>query len=475
LISYDPRQQLVLAKALFSWVPHAGGQLDWLLDTSQTKVACCGRRWGKSESVATDILTFALIHKASRQILFAPSIRQLDPIWTTLKDYVGRLNAVHRGVCGGRVRLREKPDKQIVFPNGAMVQAFGVDPQSEGSRIRGFREDRAFLDEAAFIPEDIKNTVILPMLVDSGGQLVLISTPKGKNWFYDEAMAAKALKAFHCHSSFDNPHLDRSFLEKQCRDLGETSITWRTEYLAEFISNQGMVLSTSQIERAMRDDVPLHAPAPDRKYYAGIDVARTDDYLVAIVVDVTNPEFRVVDLDHFHGFDSWKEAADRIESLLRRWHAPALCDASSLSDHFAEDLHRRGLQVQPMKLNYWERKREIIDNLLLKFGRNELELPVKDSKNGKLLWDELTHYEYAYSPNSPVIQMRASTGHHDDCVIALALACFGCRTAPVAAREEDKPFSVEAHNAFVFSPEGWAARRRRERNVGRHVRFPIGA
>ena len=57
--------------------------------------------------------------------------------------------------------------------------------------IRGEAFHLIVMDEAARLPEDVWTDAIMPTLADFDGDAVLISTPKGKNWFYNEWVAGR--------------------------------------------------------------------------------------------------------------------------------------------------------------------------------------------------------------------------------------------------------------------------------------------
>ena len=51
MVSDDGTLRLNLPRALWGWEPHESQRI-WLDSDAQTKVAVCGRRWGKTEAAA---------------------------------------------------------------------------------------------------------------------------------------------------------------------------------------------------------------------------------------------------------------------------------------------------------------------------------------------------------------------------------------------------------------------------------------
>ena len=71
----EAERRLLVAKWLWRWKPHES-QREWLMDESNTKVAACGRRWGKTESAAIDAATTALVRPGSVQMIVSPTYDQ---------------------------------------------------------------------------------------------------------------------------------------------------------------------------------------------------------------------------------------------------------------------------------------------------------------------------------------------------------------------------------------------------------------
>jgi hypothetical protein len=47
------------------------------------------------------------------------------------------------------------------------------------------------VDEAALVPSDVWNFILRPTIAQTMGSAVFISTPKGRNWFYDLCSARR--------------------------------------------------------------------------------------------------------------------------------------------------------------------------------------------------------------------------------------------------------------------------------------------
>jgi hypothetical protein len=86
-------------------------------------------------------------------------------------------------------------------------------------------------------------------------------------------------------------------------------------------------------------------------------------------------------------------------------------------------------------------KRDLIEHLALKFAHRSIAIPPDDQ-----LLRELQYFEYELTESGNV-RMNAASGHHDDLVIALALAAYQSRTAAY-------PGSYLSRNGRVAA-KGW--------------------
>ena len=96
------------------------------------------------------------------------------------------------------------------------------------------------LDEAAQLKPKIWESYLSQRLIDKRGWAFLISTPKGKGWFYDMFRRGQSDDPDHeswNYSSFSNPHLDAELIEKERERLPER--VFRQEYGGQFIEGAG--------------------------------------------------------------------------------------------------------------------------------------------------------------------------------------------------------------------------------------------
>jgi hypothetical protein len=409
-------RSLRLARSLWNWQPHSQGQLDWLLqEEARQKAAACGRRWGKSDSTAADIVLFALEHPNTTQIVTAPTD---DLTKIIMGEVINRLAAIP-GLRGGYVE-RKSPYWEIEFRDGSgltsptriMARPCGV----TGRGLRGRKAHRVICDEAGYIPAYILEYVIPALLADYDGQLVLLSTPNGLNHFYQafqQGLDKSDLRSVSFQFPSDsNPYLPREWLADRKRK--STELAWAQEYLAQFLAGEGTVFRGVQ---AATEGVLWQEFAQSGHLYTfGVDWGRTGDYTVIAVYDLTLNQ--IVHLDRFTqiGFDV---QLNRLQGLYERfWPVSIVTESNSMGGPQVERAQAMGLPVWPFNTSN-ATKNAIVDLTTLKLERGEMGL-VADP----LLIGEFNAYSCTRLP-SGLMRYGAPEGQHDDIVMAVMLALYG--------------------------------------------------
>ncbi len=212
------------------------------------------------------------------------------------------------------------PFPELHFINGSVIHARSV--SHDGKYLRGHAAHRIIVDEAAFIKDDIVNTVIKPMLTDYDGWLILISTPRGRNYFwreYEKGLMSKNTGRHACwrFPSTSNPHISHDYIEEQRQYI--TDLEFRSEYLAEFIDDQTCVFRWDSIDDAMEDYEESFKREDGHLYYVGVDIAMMHDYTSITVLDATNPRrCRVKYSEHFNN-KQYSYIVSRVLSIAQNF------------------------------------------------------------------------------------------------------------------------------------------------------------
>lgn len=427
----DSAIRLNLAKAMWGWKPHETQKL-WMLSEAKVKVASCGRRWGKTESAAVDAATMAIIHPGSIQMIVSATYDQARLIF----------DSVERLITGSPIlrklaRVVRTPYPKLTI-NGSIISARTAD--EDGRNLRGNSADRVIVDEAAYVRDCVIQEVIAPMLADRDGRMVMISTPFGKNHFYQafirgtesqeqRAEGERRIASFS-FPSWTNPHISREYIEQQRLEISPRQFA--VEYEAAFVDDQSSVFTWEEIEAASSraTDISFGECAC---VVAGIDWARYSDYTAIVAMQISESGCEVIGIDRFNAM-GWSQQIDRVVDFLHRYGVSSvLTDQTSIGDPLLEQLRSKlwqsGADISVDGYGFTNQsKRDLIENLSLKFAHRGISIPRDEA-----LMRELQYFEYELT-DSGNVRMNARSGHHDDLVIALALACWQAKTSGAAGR-----------------------------------------
>ena len=424
--------RLAIAKILFGWIPHET-QRRWLESDAKTKVAACGRRWGKTEAAAVDASTMAILRPGSVQMIVSPTYDQSRLIFDTVERLV-----LGSGVTRRLAKVTRTPYPRMTLGK-SLIMARTAD--EDGRNLRGHCADRVIVDEAAYVRDTVIQEVVSPMLADKDGELVMISTPFGKNHFYRAYLKGQALRnpksqirnryASFTFPSWANPYVSRDYIEGQRMELSPRQFS--VEYEAHFLDDQSCVFAWDDIQSAAEAGILRQARDADsfECVVAGIDWARYSDYTALIAVGVDEAGCTVVGMDRFNGM-RWDQQIDRVADFLKRYKvSSALTDQTSIGDPLLEQLRSRvwevGLDVSVEGYGFTNSsKRELVDHLALRLAHGTLSIPRDEH-----LMKELQYFEYELTQSGNV-KMNARAGHHDDLVIALGLASWQAKSVGTA-------------------------------------------
>lgn len=388
------------------WHPHPGQQA-FLGSPAPVRVLACGRRWGKTEVIAAEIVRTLLSEAPRRVLLVAPSQEQ------AMLGFERTLELLQR--AGAHPTVRRTPAPTLTVGNARLWAR----PVARGGMfLRGRKAHLVVVDEAAYVPESVVSEVLIPMLADTGGRLALISTPRGKNYFYRYYLQGQedGVRVWSLRSpSWHNPLLSPTVLQMQASLM--TQRQFQIEYGAQFLDSEGQVFRTEWVDRALLLQLPDTGLA-----VAGIDWARYHDYTALAILQGTRAGAKLLALQHWQGL-SWAAQLERVAAYLRP-HAPVriLCDRTGVGDPLLETLQREFPHAEGIAFTQ-PFKQSLIENLALMLEQERLQLLPHPE-----LLRELYHFEATPTPRG--VRFEGTADVHDDLVIALALAAWGLPTHP---------------------------------------------
>jgi len=370
-----------------------------------------GRRWGKTITGLNWLLE-GVCNDGGVNWWLAPIYSQSKMAFRKL------ISAAKKGNGNGAMKSLSHSELRIEFINEAVIEFKSAD---NPDTLRGEGLKRVVIDEAARVKKAIFEEVIRPAISDTQGRVLFISTPKGKNWFYDlwtrgQDPLNKDFQSWKYPTS-DNPKVPDDDIEQAKQSLPID--VFKQEYLAEFLEDVAGVFRN--VKKCM--DTQRSEPIKDKSYYGGLDLARLTDFTVLTILDGDGNQ---VFFDRFNIID-WAVQKQRIIATCNKYNAKLLIDATGIGDPIFDDLRRSGLKVEGYKFTQ-ESKKKLIESLMLAFEQERIKI-----LNEPVQLNEIGIFEYRIG-QSGTVHYSAPEGYHDDCVIALALANWRLQNKGIAPR-----------------------------------------
>ncbi len=411
MASQRKRKARLNKKALFAdlgYEPHPG-QLEVHSSKAPRRIVASGVRWGKTLCAAMEGLAAAMEpRESSFGWVVAPTYDLADKVFRELVSIVGKHLTHHI------VTLKES-ERRLVLRNmaGGCSEFRGKSADNPVSLL-GEGLDWLIVDEGARLKPAIWQSYLAQRLIDKRGWALLISTPRGKGWFYDLFKRGQGRDRDYASwnsPSWENPHLDAGAIEEERARLPER--VFLQEFGGQFIEGSGAVF------RNVRDVATgeFQNPRPGATYFAGLDLARIEDFTVLVIM---NSEREVVFVDRFNKVD-WSIQIGRIKTATEEFNrARTYVDSTGVGDPILEKLREAGVRAVPYPFTQ-RSKKALIDGLAIAFEEKRITLPKPE------LWpegiDELEAFEYSIT-DSGNVSSSAPGGMNDDCVIALGLAAW---------------------------------------------------
>ena len=181
-----------------------------------------GRRWGKTRLGVTLCLAVAL--RGGRAWWVAPSYPIASVGWREIRRLA-------RQVPGAVVR---EGDRQVLLLTGGWVQVRSADTVGG---LRGEGLDFLVVDEAGWVRESAWTEELRPALTDRIGRALFISTPAGRNWFWELWQRGQQGQDPEWQSwrlpTASNPYIAPAEIEAARAGLPER--VFRQEYEADFV------------------------------------------------------------------------------------------------------------------------------------------------------------------------------------------------------------------------------------------------
>ena len=306
--------------------PHAK-QREMADPTLRLVVMACGSGVGKTYGTAAFLLWEAWRNPRHDYAAIAPTNRQAKFVLDDIRTLI--TNGGQRFLIWVK-RWPTQDDPYLELVNGSRIwflnTAYGAD------HLKGIEFNGAVHDEAA-IDKESSHEIVRTRVRKSPGWLRILSTPKGRNWFFQLAMRVKqeqewsegkgepSTRRFITASSWDNPYYPREILEDRKRTTVDR--VYRQEYLGEFVDVEGATFRQEDLDRVFRRDYdPPTEPEHGGLYVHGWDLGRKVSWTVQTTLAFHGIEgkerLRGCEQRAWHG-ERWPTIYREIEDTEHRW------------------------------------------------------------------------------------------------------------------------------------------------------------
>lgn len=378
-------------------------QAEILTSSAKRKVVVAGRRAGKTTLAALGAIEDMLDGK--KVLITSTTQDQADTFWDKAKFWL-------RPMLNAKIVVKNETRRLLQFGDYGRIR---VKTGSNPDVLRGDDADFIIFDECALLDPAAWYKVAAPMLTDRDGSALFIGTPHRKNWFFHLYQAAcdphnERWQAWH-FPTMENPFLSTVAVRELSREMTEEA--YRQEIMAEFLDGDGVVF------RKVRDAATARLRHPYQgAFVCGLDWAQQRDYTCIVVMDAMVG--KMVAMDRFNKVD-WALQRGRLKALVSKWQPQMIvAEANSIGGPNIEALQREGLPIVPF-MTTAQTKANLIERLVLAFEQGVIRI-----LNDPVLIGELEAYERTVNQYTGQSKYGAPSGMHDDTVMALALAWYGC-------------------------------------------------
>jgi Terminase-like family. len=383
--------------------PHLGQQrvIDTIVNGPEKYITVVSpRQQGKSLLLINLILYYGINNNGCKIGIVAPIYQQarklMEDLYEAIKD-------------SGIVEHTNFSNHEIKLKTGSKIY-FRSSEREDG--LRGYTFNYLFMDEAAYQTEDSFNKAIQPTALVHGKKVVLFSTPRGRDWFYNMFQLGQN-PAHPNYASVrmeqgDNPYINQEEIQAAKQTLPEA--IFRAEYKGEFLEGESMVFQNFKTNTFNR------YPNPKGKIYIGVDLGQSD-YTVAVAMDETG---NVVEVYRENQQD-WETMSNNIILLAKKYSATVMIETNSMGTVIFENIKKQYSNTHPFVTSS-KSKNEIVESLILAF--NEKQIAIPDEGLFPELHRELEVFEMSYNPKTRNVKYAARTPFHDDIVIALCISNY---------------------------------------------------
>jgi hypothetical protein len=205
-------------------------------------IMLCSRQSGKSTTAALKALHTALYFPGSLTLIFSPSQRQSSEMFRLVTKEMAKLNDPP---------IKTEDNKlSLTLASGSRI----VSLPSQEATVRGYSNPRLVIIDEASRCTDSLYLAIRPMLATGNGQLILLSTPNGRQGFFFDTWESDYENWLKIKVTADQcPRISPQFLKAELETLGKWF--YSQEYECQFVENESAVFRYTDILRCFKPEI----------------------------------------------------------------------------------------------------------------------------------------------------------------------------------------------------------------------------
>ncbi len=378
------------------------GFIDLCLNTdSKYYTLVSSRQAGKTMLGMNMLLYFAINTPKSKVAFISPTYMQVRKV----------MEELHNAIASAKITKKVNYSTyEIHFYNGSVIYFRSADNYDS---LRGYTFDYLIADEASYLKEQGWRAAIQPTVLVKGKKVILMSTPRGMDFFHEMYQLGKSdehpnYKSYRMTYK-GNPFVDLEEIEAAKKTLPPA--IFKAEYEGQFVQGESMVFEN--YTACMFDKYPQ----PKGRVFAGVDLGKESDYTVMTLIDETG---QVIDIYRDNKKD-WNYMIQQIVNRAKKYSATVMVEKNSMGTVVIEQIKKKHQDTHGFQTTN-KSKQEIIEGLILDFHEESIGIP--GPKLLQELQNELDVFEMRYSPKSRSVIYAAREPFHDDIIISLGIANY---------------------------------------------------
>lgn len=394
-------------------------QAEFIDHPASMKVITCGRRWGKTFSALSYLVKCALTNKKSESSYVGKTYKLAYKMFRKISS--------QKSLDPYIKNRKQQPSPHIEWKNGHVTWFFSGD---RPDNLRGDGLVLCIVDEAAHMIERLIMEVLMPTMLDQGGTIVLLSTFRGRNWYYDWHQKGVTYPNDDDCKSWLKPTSSscwaqgpggRIRLTRMQSRLPES--VWQQECECVVDANQAAVFGYERVEACSKGF--KRGPQANMGYVLAYDSGKKADPAAIVILECqyTTEACAVVHAEDINLDTPYTKQVERVVELARMYNASVMVDSTGAGtkDAIVDFLKKAApeLQIHGVMLRA-DAQMNMVKYATKHFEDGLISIP-REFHN---LLFQLKQFEYEYTQNGKY-RYQAPEGEHDDNVFALLMALEG--------------------------------------------------